>query len=104
MEQVSDPRWPFDVPPDEAVLTTKYVTAQHMPILLVMHQVDEEDGVIWQFHCDNDDYRSEVLQLVQLKEVLALDSTVESLASMPTGYTARRERVGEAWNIQEDRE
>ena len=94
-------QWCFDVSPDTAVVTTTYVTVKGMPILYVSHEIDEEEGTIWQFHAGNDDYRPEVLQLVRIDEVVAKDPTIESMATLPAGYHATRNAVGDLWVIQE---
>ena len=39
--------WPFDDPPNVAVVTTRDVTEDKAPILFVSH--DRDDGA-WQFH------------------------------------------------------
>ena len=95
-------RWLFDVPPDAAVVTTSYVTGQRMPILYVSHGFDEEEGVTWQFHCDNDDFSTAVLQLVRLDEVLRLDAGLDALATLPLGHLARRSSATAKWVIEKE--
>lgn len=91
--------WKFDVDAAAAVVTTSYVTEHSLPILYVVHEHDDEEGVIWQFHADNGDYSSEVLQLVRLDEVLAIDPTLEELAQLPLGHAARREGPEDEWTV-----
>jgi hypothetical protein len=90
--------WPFDVPPGEPVVTTTHVTSGQQPILLVTHERDGAD-VIWQFHCGNGDYRPEILQLVRLDEIVRLDPTVRSVASLPVGHRAQRQTGSEEWTM-----
>jgi len=90
---------PFAVNVDEPVITTTYVTRQGMPILYVVHELDDRGGHSWQFHCGNGDYSEKVLQLVTLAEILAIDSTLSEVASMPPGFSARRENRESSWTI-----
>ena len=91
--------WPFDVPPDLAVVTTSYVTQTGMPVLYVSHDLDSEEGVIWQFHCGNGDYDPGVLQLVRLDEMLRLDPSLGELARLPQGYSATRASTSASWVV-----
>lgn len=56
MMPVKTSPWPFDVPPSAAVITTSHVTLRRMPILYVTHDLDEDEGASWQFHCGNKNY------------------------------------------------
>jgi len=94
--------WAFDVPPNEAVVTTSYVTRDRMPILYVSHEVDEEGGVLWQFHCGNGDYEPTVLQLVGLNEILQLDPGITALATLPLGHKATRVSQAGTWLIERE--
>ncbi len=91
--------WPFDVPPDEAVVTTSWVTRERHPILVVWHEEDDDGGVVWQFHSGNEDYRPEVLQLIRLDEVLALDGSIAELAALPLGGSATRTAGDAPWTV-----
>ncbi|MBK9260811.1 MAG: hypothetical protein IPM54_13455 [Polyangiaceae bacterium] len=99
MESLNKKAWPFDIPPDAAVVTTKYVTHEGAPVLEVTHEYDEEEGAIWQFHCGNGDYHELVLQLVRLDEILAMDRTLCELAHLPIGFSATRSHLGDNWMI-----
>jgi hypothetical protein len=96
---MTDPAWPFDVPPDAAVVTTSYVTKRGLPILEVSHEWDDEEGVTWQFHCGNGDYDPAVIQLVRLDEILRVDPALMALASLPLGASARRNSSDGQWII-----
>ncbi|RYZ02078.1 MAG: hypothetical protein EOO73_33210 [Myxococcales bacterium] len=93
------PEWPFDVPPGEVVVTTTYVTKGGLPILSVVHELDEDEGIVWQFHCGNGDYDNAVLQLVRLDEILRLEPGLLELAGLPLGHEARRDGPGAPWRV-----
>jgi len=97
MTRVKTSPWPFDVPPSAAVITTSHVTLRRMPILYVTHDLDEEEGASWQFHCGNGDYRPSVLQLVRLEEILERDPGLIRLAGLPVGHHARRTATSAPW-------
>lgn len=94
--------WAFDIPPDAVVVTTTYVTRDGYPILYVTHEYDEEEGVIWQFHCGNGVYEPHVLQLVRLDEILELDRSIADLAQLPLGFCAKRTNVKEKWTTAKE--
>jgi hypothetical protein len=100
MEQVIPRPWLFDVPPDTAVVTTSYVTKDRQPILYVTHEYDEDEGVIWQFHCGNGDYDPGVLQLVRLDEILEMDGSIAELAGLPPGFCAKRPSAEDKWTTE----
>jgi hypothetical protein len=100
MTWAGDLLWAFDVSPETMVVTTVYVTGERMPVLCVTHEPDEEDGVLWQFHCGNGDYRASVLQLVRFDEIAALDAAILQLAALPLGSSARRASVSDEWVIE----
>jgi hypothetical protein len=93
------PDWPFEIPPGAAVITTTYVTRQHLPVLDVLHEI-EDDDVFWQFHCGNGDFDPAVLQLVRLDELLAIDSALAELATLPAGHRAVFSAVGAPWIVR----
>ena len=73
-----------------------------MPILYVTHEQDDEEGIIWQFHCGNEDYSTGVIQLVRLDEIIAIDPGVRKLAALPLGSCARRASKADEWTIKRD--
>jgi len=92
--------WPFKVSPTTAVVTSTYVTSGKLPIQVVSHEYDEKDGDIWQFHSNNGDFRTVVMRLVSLAEIVAIDPSVEILATkLPFGHSARRENRSDPWVI-----
>lgn len=72
------------------------------PVELVSREDDEEEGELWQFHAGNGDFRPEVLQLVGLREILAIDPGLSRLVSLPMGHSARREGTSGEWVITPD--
>ena len=92
--------WDFDVAPDAVVVTTTYVTQQRMPVLYVTHEHDADEGTIWQFHAGNGDYSAEVLQLVRLDEILAIDPGLRVLSGLPMGHSASRANRNEPWTAR----
>jgi hypothetical protein len=89
----ADADWPFDDPPNVAVVTTTYVMRHGRPIAYVSH--DEDDGG-WQFHSD-DPFEMKHAMLVGLKEVVKLDPAVKELADLPPGWRARRDSAFGTW-------
>lgn len=90
----------FSITHDTMVVTSTYVTEDGMPILDVSHEDDEEGGSLWQFHCGNGDYNMNKMQLVRLDTIVALDPTIDQLASLEKGKTARRETKNSPWILQ----
>ena len=82
-----------------AVFTTKYVIREGKPITYVTHEV--EDGA-WQF-LSSDEFENfaEVIMIVGLGEIVALDPSLLDLADMPVGYYAIRETVNDKWSIRQ---
>lgn len=91
--------WRFQIAPDTAVVTTSYVMQERMPILDVIHELDEDGSPHWQFHCGNGDYRGEVLRLVRPDQILALDPDIGEVLTMPSGSRATRASPAHAWVV-----
>tara|TARA_R110002049_G_scaffold256352_2_gene431804 strand:- start:351 stop:680 length:330 start_codon:yes stop_codon:yes gene_type:complete len=85
--------WPFDQPPDCAVVTTTQIMRKGEPIVHVSH--DEEDHG-WQFHWAGEKKMAEML-LVSLKTVIFHDPTIVEVADLPPGWRASRSAVGGPW-------
>jgi hypothetical protein len=85
--------WPFDDPPNVAVITTRSVIKDNAPILLVAH--DEEDGA-WQF-LPGGPVREEDARVVALRRILDLDPGVAELADLPSGCEASRITPADPW-------
>ena len=70
--------------------------------LYVTHEHDEEDGVIWQFHCGNGGYDPAILQMVRLDEIIEIDPAIYAIAGLPLGYCARRSHGSSEWTTEKD--
>ncbi len=88
--------FPFDTPPDTAVITCCHVLDGHA-ILHVSH--DADDGM-WQFLCGKSHSTHEA-RVVSLAEILALDQSVAALSRLPFGCTAQRRWRFSPWKISE---
>ncbi|AMK77298.1 MULTISPECIES: hypothetical protein [Methylomonas] len=87
----------FDISEDTVVVTSTYIVKEKMPILYVMHEFDEVEGVIWQFHSGNNDYETDKILLVSLKNILNIDTTISDVSNLPVGFIARRKFIGDEW-------
>ena len=85
--------WPFDLPPNCAVYTTKQIMKDGVKITRVFH--DEEDHG-WQFH-HHGEWDMIDSMLVALKNVIALDDSILEVADLPPGWMAEREFYGRPW-------
>jgi hypothetical protein len=85
--------WPFEDPPNVAVLTTSDVVRDGDPILLVTRDAQEGD---WQFLAAPG-ASMERAMLVALSEIVELDATVTVLADLPQGWRASRAGPGSPW-------
>jgi len=94
--------WRFNIGPDTAVVTSSYVTRDRLPILLVSHEDDPDEGPMWQFHAGNGDFSGDVLQLVRLDEILAIDPGLQVLHTLPSGSCAERADVSAPWVVRRD--
>lgn len=86
--------WPFDQEPRVAAITTRHVLTNGRPILRVTHYADDED---WAFVCGTTD-AIEDGRVVAMESVLELDPTLRTIADLPPGWSAWRERVGALWH------
>lgn len=85
--------WPFNDPPNVAVITVKSIVKEGKPILLVCH--DADDGG-WQF-LDGGDFTTEAAMVVSLKSMLTRDPSIALLADLPLGGEAQRASPGDPW-------
>jgi hypothetical protein len=86
--------WPFDQAPRVAAITTRQVLTEGFPILRVTHYADDED---WAFVCGTTN-ATEDGRVVAMESVLELDPTLRTIADLPAGWSAWRERVGAPWH------
>ena len=85
--------WPFDEPPNVAVLTTTHIILHGMPVLYVSH--DDDDGG-WQFHYGGPVTGSDAM-IVALRELLNRHPELAELADLPYGWKAERSAPGKPW-------
>jgi len=85
--------WPFDDPPNLAVVTTRQVTEHGVAILFVSH--DEDDGG-WQF-LTGEPPREEDARVVALRRIWLLDPSVGELANLPPRWQASRNTPADPW-------
>jgi hypothetical protein len=85
--------WPFDQPPDCAVISLRSIVLDGAPILYVSHDADDHG---WQFLGVGD---LDVTQaaIVGLQEMVELDSTILEVADLPPGGHASRPSPSAPW-------
>jgi hypothetical protein len=85
--------WPFDDPPDTAVLTTRDILEGKTPVLHVTH--DSDDGG-WQF-MPGTSVSPEDARVVGLGRMVRSDDSLRDLADLPEGWRGWRDRPGTPW-------
>lgn len=85
--------WPFDQPPDCAVISLRSIVFGGEPILYVSHDVDDHG---WQFLGAGDVKESDAA-VVGLEEIVKLDPSVLHVADMPPGWHAWRQSKSSQW-------
>jgi hypothetical protein len=85
--------WPFEDPPNVAVITTREVMHGGAWIAFVSH--DEDDGG-WQFH-GPDEADVESAMVVGLGRIIEMDPTIAQLADLPVGWQAWRASQAASW-------
>ena len=85
--------WPFEDPPNVAVLTVWAVLDGSAPILRVCH--DADDGA-WQF-LHGGPVSEKDAALVGLGRMLERDPSLRELADLPEGWIAERADIGSPW-------
>ena len=86
--------WPFDQPPNCAVVTTSGVMKEGALITRVFHD-EEDDG--WQFLHEGE-FSMEEAMLVSLKNLVAHDESVLEIADLPPGWSATRKSRRGQWS------
>lgn len=87
-------KWKFSDAKNTAVITTRQIVNEGIPILYVSH--DEDDGY-WQFHY-GDNVNIEDAMIVSLQELVNLDDTLNQLFDLPLGWIAIRKSTKDTWN------
>jgi hypothetical protein len=90
---VKNDQWPFDQPPNWAVITLKTVMSREVPILFVSR---DEDDQSWQF-LTGEIVRKHDAAVIALHEIVELDPSVLELANLPPGWIATRRSANAAW-------
>jgi hypothetical protein len=85
--------WPFDQPPNCAVVSVREIVHEGEPILTVSHNRDD-DG--WQFLGAARPAQAHAV-LVAFREVVERDPSLYSLADLPPGWVATRKTASEPW-------
>lgn len=88
-----EPMWPFQDPPNVAVVTLKPIVSRERPILFVSH--DADDGG-WQFLGWDEADEAEA-SVVSLATMLRIDPSIAALANLPPGWVAWRTSPSDPW-------
>jgi RNAse (barnase) inhibitor barstar len=89
--------WPFDQPPNCAVMTSSHVMRGNQTITHISH---DEDDHGWQFHSAEGASVKNAM-VVALKEIVAVDFTILEVADLPPGWVADRDTKGGEWRRKE---
>ena len=89
----ADRNWPFDQPPNLAVITLRSIVFEGQPILHVTHDLDDHG---WQF-LGLGDAEYEDAAVVSFSEILKRDPTLYELADLPPGWHAWRSNAEFQW-------
>jgi hypothetical protein len=91
--------WPFEDPPNVAVITVRAIIERRDWIAYVSH--DSDDGG-WQFHTSEPGPPREAdAAVVALREIVRLDESVAELADLPLGWHAWRAAKNAPWQRSE---
>jgi hypothetical protein len=93
LRQQDKSEWPFDQPPNCAVITTTHVMKDGADITQVSHDLDDHG---WQFHYSGEKKDSDAM-VVLLKTIVDHDPTLLEVADIPPGWVAVRSQRGAAW-------
>ncbi len=89
--------WLFDQPPNAAAITSKHITFEKKPILLVTHYADDHS---WAFLSGEIVSVTEA-QVLSMQEIVHIDPTLIQIADLPPGWSANRACIGGGWNRYE---
>jgi hypothetical protein len=85
--------WPFDQSPNTAAITTRQVIDDKKPICVVVHYADDHS---WGFLCGTTDDEKDG-RVITMREAIALDESLLTIADLPLGWKALRPTQGEPW-------
>lgn len=86
--------WPFDQPPNVAVITLRSILDGERDILCVSHDADDCG---WQFLDGGDAVEAEA-RVVGLRTIVEIDPTVVEIADMSPGWVAVRSDRSSPWD------
>lgn len=81
-------------PENKVVITTNFVVENNSTIVSVFY---DEDGD-WQFF-GNEDVSEENAFLISVKQILSIDSTLNTLPNIRKGQTVIRNNINSPWEI-----
>jgi hypothetical protein len=87
------PEWPFDQPPNCAVITLRSIVFDGAPVLHVTHDLDDHG---WQF-LGAEDADAKDAAVVALVEIVERDPSVREVADIPPGWHAWRQSPSSPW-------
>ena len=90
--------WPFEDPPNLAVITSRAIVSGDDWIAYVSH--DEDDGG-WQFH-GPEAIGIDDAAVVALRTIFDKDPSIAELADLPPGWQASREAPDAPWERFQD--
>jgi hypothetical protein len=90
--------WKFREPPEIPVQTTRQVLLGGRPITHVIHEID---GMRWWF-LHEETYAMEDLVSTTLREIVQIDPTIHSVATLHRGWMASRRDIDGEWTQQRD--
>lgn len=85
--------WRFYEPKEQAVLTTRFVLDDGLPILRVVHDHDGD----WQFLCGSL-VETRDAKVVCLESIVEMSPGISELADLPLGWCAERDAPGSPWH------
>ncbi len=94
---MTKPNWPFDDPPNVATITVRQIIDGAEPILLVVHDADD-DG--WQFLTGGQFDVADGM-VVSLQNIVRRDPTIAELADLAPGWRATRSSARAPWERSE---
>jgi hypothetical protein len=65
----------------------------------VTHYFDDDS---WGFFCGTTN-KTEDLKVIAMEEALKSDATLKTIAALPPGWTAWREKVGDPWHKEQSK-
>ena len=89
--------WQFDQDPNVACITCPSVI-EGQPVLVVTHYEDDHS---WAF-MDGRVFDPAHVLVVAMSTVLEIHPDLNEIASLPPGWTARRDSIGEPWSKERD--